>query len=82
MNSGTSDHTAAVSAAPAEPDAGAGEVTCRPNRYCMAAAGILVDEGVCPDLSAAVAWLCEAGMVSHRTLFFRAVDRVAESGRP
>jgi len=57
------------------------EVVCRPNAECLAAAEILVDEGVCPDMSAAIAWLCEAGMVSHRTLFFRAVDRLAEQRR-
>ena len=51
-------------------------VTCRPTRHCLAAADILVEEGVCADPSAAIAWLSEAGLVSHRSLFFRSIDRV------
>ena len=51
-------------------------VVTRGSAHCLEAAEILVEEGVCPDLSTAIAWLCEAGLVSHRTLFFRAVDRV------
>ena len=56
------------------------EVTCRPTAYCLAAAEILVEGGVCRDQRAAIAWLCEAGLVSHRTLFYRAADRVAARG--
>ena len=75
MNSDVRDQTTLPPVVTAASDGT--EVTCRPNVYCLAAAEILIEEGVCPDQSTAVAWLCEAGLVSHRTLFFRAVDRVA-----
>lgn len=66
------------------PGAAGGEgcsVTCRPTSHCLAAADILVEEGVCADRSTAIAWLCEAGLVSHRSLFFRSIDRVKAAHR-
>jgi hypothetical protein len=62
--------------APGSVDASTGgsTVTCRPNDYCLAAADILVKEGVCLDHSAAITWLCEARLESHHPLFFRTVE--------
>ncbi len=76
MNSAADEQAQTV---PTTPTVSGGEgysVPCRPNPYCLAAADILVEEGVCADRSAAIAWLSEAGLVSHRSLFFRAIDRV------
>jgi hypothetical protein len=78
MSSEDHDHIVLASDLVAASQEGDTEVTCRPNIYCLAAADILVENGVCRNQSEAIAWLCEGGLASHRTLFFRALEKVAE----
>ncbi len=81
MSSDAGEQAQTVSTTPGVAGGEGCSVTCRPNPYCLAAADILVEEGVCGDRSAAVAWLSEAGLVSHRSLFFRSIDRVKAAQR-
>ena len=81
MSSDAGEECQTVSTTPGVASSEGWSVTCRPNPYCLAAADILVEEGVCDDRSAAIAWLSEAGLVSHRSLFFRSIDRVKAAHR-
>jgi len=81
MSSDAGEESQTVSTTPGVASSEGWSVTCRPNPYCLAAADILVEEGVCDDRSAAIAWLSEAGLVSHRSLFFRSIDRVKAAHR-